>query len=46
MAWALDKLLGKELRTGYDRDRLKALIQMHGPTSSIGVDLEASGGGG
>ena len=44
MAWGLDKLLGKELRTGYDRDRLKALIQMHGPTSSIGVDLEASGG--
>lgn len=42
VAWALDKLLGKELRTGYDRDRLKALIQMHGPNEVSSWDLEAA----
>jgi metal transporter CNNM len=41
-AWLLDKMLGKELRTGYDRDRLKALIQLHGPAgAATPADVEA-----
>ncbi|KAF6001933.1 hypothetical protein F1559_001728 [Cyanidiococcus yangmingshanensis] len=42
-AWLLDKMLGKELRTGYDRDRLKALIQLHGPAgTTVPTDLESA----
>jgi len=42
-AWMLDKMLGKELRTGYDRDRLKALIQMHGPAGVTRAATPAPG---
>lgn len=48
VAWLLDQALGDELRTGYDRERLKALISLHGPVGSNMEqfqDEEAGGAG-